>query len=71
MDIQNNEQVHCVDEYIPNHANNTQTQEIISFNVGDMEVKKILNDDNPTIIKTNRFDKVIMTNNGIIYANGL
>lgn len=71
MDIQNNKQVHCVDAYTPRHVDTTQHQEIISFNVGDMEVKKILNDDNPTIIKTNRFDKVIMTNNGIIYANGL
>lgn len=71
MDIQNNEQVHCVDEYIPNHANNTQTQEIISFNIDDMEAERVLDDNTPIVIKTNRFDRIVITNNGTIYAKGL
>lgn len=63
MDIQNNKQVHCVDAYTPRHVDTTQPQEIISFNINDLEAERELDDNTPILIKTNGFDRIVITNN--------
>lgn len=73
---QQNTTIYDADEYIPHHTNDTKndtkTEEIIYYKMYDTEdVERIPDYSTSIVIKPNRFDRIVITNKGTIYANGL